>query len=93
MTLSEAHNLVMKAGLLMPDKFKSEVHRRSSSINNYQPPSEKFKLAMDNTTARANKFKEKAARKQKEKEATGKEVQKNLNSYAKPYSRKCFMCD
>lgn len=79
----------MKAELSLRDKFKSDTPHKNFSNNNNQPNYEKFKPAANNFVVLTNKFNEdKAMRKEKEKEATKKEVQKNPITYAKPYQGK-----
>ena len=68
--------------------------RRNMGTSNYQATFEKSKSIIENSAARNSRFDEdKAAGKQKEKEAATKEVSKSSNPYAKPFPNKYFKCN
>ena len=94
LSLSEARNLAFKVEINLLAKSRSEAPRRNMGASNYQTTWEKPKATVETFAARSSKIDEdKTAGKQKEKEAAGKEVQKNPNPYARPFPAKCFKCN
>src|SRR4051812_43157571 len=94
LSLSEARNLALKAETNLLAKSRSEAPRRNIGASNYQATWEKPKATAETSATRNCKLDEdKTAGKQKEKEAAGKEVQKNPNPYARSFPTKCFKCN